>query len=123
MQFNDTKFELLRYGANQNLKDVTAYVSNTGKKIAVKHQSKDLGVAMSSTADFKLILILLLKLSEFCPPGYCDRLNHDIKTCHAPTVEVHCYSTPGLLQSTLEPTSCTAHNQTQGLSKSLHQEH
>ena len=53
MQFNDTKFELLRYGVNQKLKDETEYTSNTGMKIQVKHQTKDLGVIMSSTADFK----------------------------------------------------------------------
>ena len=53
MKFNDTKFELLRYGVNQELKDETWYTSNIGMKIQVKQRTNDLGVIMSSTADFK----------------------------------------------------------------------
>ena len=53
MQFNDTKFELLRYGTNQDLKSETSYSSNTGKQIQEKLSTKDLGVIMSSSADFK----------------------------------------------------------------------
>ena len=61
MSFNDTKFELLRYGHNMHLKDSTNYLSNTGQTILSntgqtiqsKPSTKDLGVTMSSTGEFK----------------------------------------------------------------------
>ena len=53
MHFNSIKFELLRYGKNSNLKDSTEYVSNTGEIINAKESVKDLGVTMSSNANFK----------------------------------------------------------------------
>ena len=56
MLFNDKKFELLRYGNNQNLKMATSYLSNNGTQIQDKPFTKDLGVTMSSSADFKLYL-------------------------------------------------------------------
>ena len=53
MTFNDTKFEMLRYGRNTELKESTSYVSNTGSPIQPKASLKDLGVTMSSSGDFK----------------------------------------------------------------------
>jgi len=53
MTFNDTKFEMLRYGRNSELKESTSYVSNTGSIIQPKAALKDLGVTMSSSGDFK----------------------------------------------------------------------
>jgi hypothetical protein len=53
MLFNDKKFDALRYGTNQELKDSTSYLSNNGTKIQVKDSTKDLGVIMSASADFK----------------------------------------------------------------------
>ena len=52
MQFNDVKFELLRYGRNIHLKNETTYYSNTGTEIQEKQIVKDLGVIMSNTANF-----------------------------------------------------------------------
>lgn len=52
MQFNDVKFELLRYGNNTNLKEATNYYSNNGQLIEEKSMVKDLGVTMSKTANF-----------------------------------------------------------------------
>ena len=45
--------ELLRYGKNNDLKSSTSYTSNTGDPIATKEYTKDLGVTMSSSGDFK----------------------------------------------------------------------
>jgi hypothetical protein len=53
MLFNDKKFDALRYGTNQELKESTNYISNNGTEIEVKESIKDLGVIMSSSADFK----------------------------------------------------------------------
>ena len=52
MQFNDTKFELLRYGQNKELKQSTHYLSNANVHIETKTSTKDLGVTMSATGEF-----------------------------------------------------------------------
>ena len=53
MLFNSKKFELLRYGINTVLKAETTYLSDNDNVIETKASTKDLGVIMSSTADFK----------------------------------------------------------------------
>jgi len=52
MAFNNCKFELLRYGPNQGLKDSTSYLRIDGEKIEEKTYVSDLGVTMSNTATF-----------------------------------------------------------------------
>jgi hypothetical protein len=51
-QFNDSKFELLRYGKNYELKESTSYLSNNNQQIQAKASTKDLGITISATADF-----------------------------------------------------------------------
>ena len=53
MELNDIKFELLRYGLNQTIKDVTEYYTPQGKTITTKNTVKDLGVLMSDDCRFK----------------------------------------------------------------------
>ena len=53
MEFNSKKFELLRYGSDNQLKEATSYTSNSGDQIATKLVTKDLDVLMSSSGDFK----------------------------------------------------------------------
>ena len=52
MKFNDSKFELIRYGTNQDLKDSTYYVRPDGEKITEKTHVRDLGVTMSNNGTF-----------------------------------------------------------------------
>ena len=52
MTFNDTKFDLIRYCQNTQLKEATAYNSNANTNIEAKSSTKDLGVTMSATAEF-----------------------------------------------------------------------
>ena len=52
MSLNDSKFELLRYGHNKEIKNSTHYLSNNGTMIEMKEHVKDLGVYMSSDATF-----------------------------------------------------------------------
>lgn len=52
MLFNDSKFELLRYGQNIPLQQSTTYVSNTNEQLETKTSTKDLGVTMSASAEF-----------------------------------------------------------------------
>ena len=52
MSFNNNKFEVLRYGANAELKENTHYLSPDGSIIETKTHIKDLGVIMSSSGSF-----------------------------------------------------------------------
>ena len=53
MELNDVKFELLRYGLNNDIKSHTNYTTPTGKTITTKDSVKDLGVYMSNDCLFK----------------------------------------------------------------------
>ena len=50
--FNSEKFECLRYGRNESIKEDTNYLSNTGTTIQHKDCVKDLGVTVSHDATF-----------------------------------------------------------------------
>ena len=54
MLFNSTKFECMRYGANEHIKNTTSYLSDTSKVIERKTSVRDLGVTMTDDATFKL---------------------------------------------------------------------
>ena len=51
--FNTSKFELLRYGNDQDLKNQTCYISNMETEITEKQTVKDLGILMSNSGEFK----------------------------------------------------------------------
>ena len=53
MDFNTSKFDLLRYGSNQDLKNQTHYLSNLDTVIEEKTNVKDLGIVMTNTGEFK----------------------------------------------------------------------
>ena len=61
MDFNTSKFDLLRYGNDTDLKCSTSYLSNLDTKILEKQHVKDLGIIMSNNADFKEHIV---KVSE-----------------------------------------------------------
>ena len=52
MLLNDVKFELLRHGSLDYLKNETSYKTPTGKDITTKNSVKDLGVMMSDNCMF-----------------------------------------------------------------------
>ena len=54
MKFGANKFELLRYGKEQEIKSATTYKSYDDSNIDDKEQVRDLGIMMSSTATFTL---------------------------------------------------------------------
>jgi len=53
MKLNDIKFELLRYGKNQEIKSQTNYTSPSGAEIENKDVVKDLGILMDSNCTFQ----------------------------------------------------------------------
>ena len=52
MEFNDKKFEALRYGIDEVVKLVTSYVTESGNIITQRSQLKDLGVILSVDCKF-----------------------------------------------------------------------
>ena len=64
MKLNDVKFELLRYGPNQLIKDQTSYTSPLGKKIESKNVVKDLGVLMSNDCTFNEQIVNIIEKAK-----------------------------------------------------------
>ena len=52
MNFNENKFELLRYGKEQEIKSATTYKSYDDSNIDDNEKVRDLGIMMSNTATF-----------------------------------------------------------------------
>ena len=61
MKFNANKFELLRYGQEQEIKSATTYKLYDYSNIDDKEQVRDLGVMMSNTATFTLHIRNIVK--------------------------------------------------------------
>ena len=53
MEFNSLKFELLRYGKNEELKNSTTYVTPLWELIESKEAVKDLGITMANNCSFQ----------------------------------------------------------------------
>ena len=53
MTFNSVKFELMRYGKDNQLKDSTNYVSPEWEQIETKEVIKDLGITLQNNLSFK----------------------------------------------------------------------
>ena len=64
MKLNDVKFELLRYGPNQIIKDQTNYTSPSGSIIESKNIVKDLGILMSDNCLFKEQIISTIEKAK-----------------------------------------------------------
>ena len=58
------KFELVRYGKEQEIKSATIYKSYDDSNIDNKEQVKDLGIVMSNTATFALNFRNIVKRPE-----------------------------------------------------------
>jgi len=54
MQFNAVKFELMRYGKDNQLKGATSYVAPNWELMEEKDYVKDLGITMSNDCSFKV---------------------------------------------------------------------
>ena len=61
MKLNANKFELLRYGKEQEIKSTTTYKSYDDSNIDDKEQVRDLGIMMSNTATFTLHIRNIVK--------------------------------------------------------------
>ena len=61
MKFNANKFQLLRYGKEQEIKSVSTYKSDDDSNIDDKEQVRDLGIMMSNTATFTLHISNIVK--------------------------------------------------------------
>ena len=61
MKFNANKFELLRYGKEQEIKSATTYKSYDDSNIDNKEQVRDRGIMMNNTATFTLHIRYIVK--------------------------------------------------------------
>ena len=61
MKFNANKFELLRYGKEQEIKSATTYKSYDDSNIDNKERVRDLDIMMSNTATFTLHIRIIVK--------------------------------------------------------------
>ena len=92
MKFNANKFELLRYGKEQEIKSTTTYKSYDDSNIDDKEQVRDLGIMMCNTATFILhIRNMVNKARESA-----EALSH------ADTLGISCYSPTRVLLPSLE---------------------
>ena len=64
MKFNANKFELLRYGKEQEIKSATTYKSYDDSNIDDKEQVRDLSKMMSNRATFTLHLRNIVKKAK-----------------------------------------------------------
>ena len=53
IEFNFPKFETLRYGNDDDIKENTFYKTKCNEKIKIVEHAKDLGIIMSSSGNFK----------------------------------------------------------------------
>ena len=65
MQFNGTKFQVVRYGANENIKNDTIYFTDNMEKIIEQLSAvKYLGVILTEDSRFEVILRKYLRQKE-----------------------------------------------------------
>lgn len=64
MEFNNSKFEHLQYGKNEDLHAETYYMTSNGRKIEKKQHVKDLGVIMSHDCSFTEHINNVVKKAE-----------------------------------------------------------
>ena len=71
LSFNDTKFELIQYGADKDLQKLSDYKSSSGKSIDQADNVKDLGVCMSNDATFKTHINNICITARKCVSWIC----------------------------------------------------
>ena len=72
MEFNTTKFEILRIGKNENLKSQTSYQTPDGKPIPESEVVKDLGILFNKYGNFDdQLKVKIAKCTKMC--GYILR--------------------------------------------------
>ena len=73
MEFNNTKFECLRYGCNNDLKACTSYKAKSGEWITEVDHAKDLGVTLSSNGNLEHLKNVLSTANQL----YEENITHD----------------------------------------------
>ena len=91
MKFNANKFELLRYGKEQEIKSATTYKSYDDSNIDDKEQVRDLGIMMSNTATFTLHIRNIVKKARDNGMGV-ESVSVVAALSHADTLEISCHS-------------------------------
>ena len=100
MKFNANKFELLRYGKEQEIKSATTYKSYDSN-IDDKGHVRDLGIMMSNTTTFTLHIRNIVKKARD-RMGWVENVLVVGALSHADTLEISCHSPTRVLLPALE---------------------
>ena len=126
MKFNANKFELQRYGKEQEIKSATTYKSDDDSNFDDKEQVRDLATMMSNTATFTLHIRNIVKKAR-------DKIvKKTIKTVesvsvaetlsHADTLEVSCHSPTKALLPALESMESKRHTSYRSYSTNVYRQ-
>ena len=108
MKFNANKFELLRYGKEQEIKSATTYKSYDDSHIDNKEQVRDLGIMMSNPATFTLHIRNITKKARDKGVGV-ESVSVAEALTHADTLEISCHSPTRVLLPALESMESKRH--------------
>ena len=102
MQFNDDKFELMRYGIDTEIKNQTWYKGRDKSLIKEKQSVKDLGVYMNTDLTFGTHIDKICSdAKKYCSWIFRTFSARDKTTFITHTVESYCAAKARLLFSTL----------------------
>ena len=103
MTLNDDKFEVLRCGTNNELKESTTYTTPKGLPIETKTVVKDLGVVIDENKFNEQIDHVITKAKKH---GILDTQNlpHKSQSTNADPLQVPCPPNPRILFSVMVPT-------------------
>ena len=119
MKFNDNKFELLRYGKEQEIKSATTYKSYDDSNIDDKEEVKDLGIMMSNTSTFTLNIRNIVKKARD-KMGWGLRVSVAGTLSHADTLEVSRHSLTKVLLPALESMEIKRHTRYRSYSPNVY---
>ena len=110
MKCNANKFELLRYGKEQEIKSATTNKSYDDSNIDDKEQVRDLGIMMSNTPTFTLHIRNIVKTASE-KLLYVLRVfqSRKLSLMHADTLEISCHSPTRVLLPALKSMESKRH--------------
>ena len=105
MEFNFPKFETLRYGNDDDIKENAFYKTRCNEKIKIVEHAKDLGIIMSSSGNFKQHIRTMVDATQQLCGWILRTFSTRKKRSHVAVVEIINKTQVGILLSTLVPYS------------------
>ena len=108
MKFNANKFQLLRYGKEQEIKSATTYIYDDSN-IDDKEQVRDLGIIMSNTATFTLHIRNIVKKARDKMVCVFRVFQSQERSLMLTLLEISCHSPTRVLLPALESMESKRH--------------